>query len=130
MQRSLFATCLCLLACVAVSAQGHTLIVLSHNNHTVYELDPATGKILHEFKAPDQPHEAAISADGKTIFTSIPLNADLVEILDATTFKEKGKIESDLFKKTAPRGARPPAAEPGGGGGERGSIAAALETTA
>ena len=61
-------------------AQSHTIIALSHNDHSIYELDPATGKVLHQLKVPDQPHEAAISADGKTIFASIPLNADLVEM--------------------------------------------------
>src|SRR2546423_11615641 len=123
-QRLLLMLFLCLLATVPVHGQSHTVIALSHNDHSVYELDPATGKILHEFKAPDQPHEAAISADGKTIFASVPLNADLVEILDAATFKEKGKIESDLFKKTPPRGARPTPATPRAEGwGERGSIA-------
>ncbi len=69
-------------------AQGHTLVVLSHSNHTVYELDPTTGRVLHEFVAPDQPHEAAISADGETVFASIPA-AGFVEILDGRTFKEK-----------------------------------------
>ena len=54
------------------SAPDHTLVVLSHSNHTVYELDPATGRIVHEFVTPDQPHEAAISADGATIFASVP----------------------------------------------------------
>ena len=43
-------------------AQDHTIIALSHSNHTVYEVDPATGKVLHEFVAPDQPHEAASGA--------------------------------------------------------------------
>ena len=79
--------------------QDHTLVVLSHTNHTVYELDPATGRVLHEFVAPDQPHEAAITADGGTIFASIPMAA-FVEIIDGKTFKEKGRIESDYFKRT------------------------------
>ena len=47
-------------AVATASGQDHTLVVLSHSNHTVYELDPATGRILHEFVTPDQPHEAAI----------------------------------------------------------------------
>lgn len=94
-------------------AQGHTLIVLSHTNHTVYELDPATGKVLHEFVAPDQPHEAAITADGATIFASIPAAA-FVEIIDARTFKEKGRIESEYFKRTPqPRRAGRNGAPPG-----------------
>src|SRR5579864_2985572 len=72
-------------------APGHTLIVLSHNNHTAYEVNMTNGRILHEFIAPDQAHEAAISADGMTIYASVPAAA-LVEIIDARTFKEKGKI--------------------------------------
>jgi len=93
--------------------QDHTLIVLSHTNHTVYELDPATGRVVHEFVAPDQPHEAAITADGRTIFASIPM-AGFVEIIDGQTFKEKGRIESDYFKRTPqPRRAGRNGAPPG-----------------
>jgi len=80
------------------SAQDHTLVVLSHSNHTVYELDPASGRILHEFVTPDQPHEAAITTDGATVFASVPA-ASFVTILDGRTFKEKGRIESELFKR-------------------------------
>jgi len=94
-------------------AQGHTLIVLSHTNHTVYELDPATGRVVYEFVAPDQPHEAAITADGRTIFASIPMAA-FVEIIDGQTFKEQGRIESDYFKRTPqPRRAGRNGAPPG-----------------
>ena len=86
-------------------AGDHTLILLSHSNHTMYEVDPATGKVLHEFVAPDQAHEAAISADGKTIFASVP-QAALVEIVDATTFKQVGRIETEYFKRS-PQKPRP-----------------------
>jgi YVTN family beta-propeller protein len=85
-------------AATAASAQDHTLLVLSHSNHTVYELDPASGRILHEFVTPDQPHEAAITADGATIFASVPA-ASFVTILDGRTFKEKGRIETEYFKR-------------------------------
>jgi YVTN family beta-propeller protein len=95
------------------AATDHTLIVLSHSNHTVYEVDPASGQVLHEFVAPDQPHEAAISADGSTIFASVPAAA-FVEILDARTFKEKGRIETEYFKRTPqPRRAGRDGAPPG-----------------
>jgi len=82
----------------AQSASRHTLVVLSHSNHTVYEIEPETGAILHEFAAPDQPHEAAISPDGATVFASVPA-ASFVAILDAKTFKEKGRIETEWFKR-------------------------------
>jgi len=93
-------------------AQDHTIIALSHSNHTVYEVDPATGQVLHEFVAPDQPHEAAITSDGATIFASIPAGA-FVEILDGKTFKEKGRIETEHFKRS-------PQARPGRNGGPPG----------
>jgi len=80
-------------------SSDHTVIMLSHSNHTMYEVDPANGKILNQFVAPDQAHEAAISADGSTIFASVP-QAALVEIVDAKTFKQVGRIETDYFKRS------------------------------
>jgi DNA-binding beta-propeller fold protein YncE len=88
----------CLCAVASLSAQAHSLIVLSHSNHTVYEIDPASGRVLHEFVAPDQPHEGAVTSDGATIFASVPAAA-FVEILDARTFTEKGRIDSEYFKR-------------------------------
>jgi YVTN family beta-propeller protein len=93
------ALAVCAVAIAAAQSPSHTLVVLSHSNHTVYELDPASGKILHEFVAPDQPHEGAVASDGATVFASVPA-AGFVEILDGKTFKEKGRIESEYFKRT------------------------------
>ena len=98
------AACVC--ASVCLSAQTHTLIVLSHSNHTVYELDPSSGRVLHEFVAPDQPHEGAVAADGATIFASVPA-ASLVEILDGRSFTEKARISSDFFKRLDGKSASP-----------------------
>jgi YVTN family beta-propeller protein len=95
-------------AAAVAMAQGrtHTLVVLSHSNHTVYEMNPATGAVVHEFAAPDQPHEAAITADGTTVFASIPA-AGFVEILDGRTFKERGRIDSDYFRRRDGKSASP-----------------------
>lgn len=107
--RSLVATAAAVLCFAAsLAAQTHTIIALSHRNHTVYEVDPIAGKVVREFKATDQPHEGAVTADGKTIFASIPLGSHVI-ILDGATFKEKGRIETDLFK-------RPPGSAPIGTG--------------
>jgi YVTN family beta-propeller protein len=96
----------CVCAIVSVSAQTHTLIVLSHSNHTVYELDPSSGRVVHEFVAPDQPHEGAVTSDGATVFASVP-SASIVEILDGRTLKEKGRIDSDYFKRLDGKPASP-----------------------
>lgn len=89
-----------------VSAQDHTLIVLSHSNFTIYEFDPGSGKILNQFVAKNQPHEAAITPDGQTIFAAVPEGPHVV-VLDAATFKQKAIIESDYFKRLQPMGTPP-----------------------
>jgi YVTN family beta-propeller protein len=96
----------------AGAAGRHTLLVLSHNDHTAYELDPESGKVLQSFKAPDQPHEGVVSADGKTVYVAVP-NGPIVAILDGATFKEVARIESPMFSRT-PRLApgAPPTAKP------------------
>ena len=87
------------LAAAPLVAQSHTLIVLSHRNHMAYELDPESGKVLHEYEAPDQPHEATVSPDGKRIFLAVP-QGPVVDILEGETMKRIGRIESPEFKRT------------------------------
>ena len=110
MQKRIIAACALLVgiaaAIVVAQPRTHTLVVLSHSNHTVYEMNPATGAVVHEFVAPDQPHEAAITADGRTVFASVP-GAGFVEILDAATFKERGRIDSDHFRRRDGKSASP-----------------------
>lgn len=82
-----------------VTAQSHTLIVLSHRNHTAYELDPESGRILHQYEAPDQPHEATVSPDGKRIFVAVP-QGKVVDILEGETLTRVGRVESPEFSRT------------------------------
>lgn len=99
MARSLLAAALAaLLVHAGVAAQQHTVIALSHSNHTAYELDGSTGRILHQFEAENQPHEAIVSPDGRTIFLAIP-QAGHVVILDAATFTERGRIDTPYFHR-------------------------------
>ena len=96
----------------ALAAGRHTLVVLSHNDHTAYELDPESGRILQSFKAPEQPHEGVVSADGRTVFVAVP-NGPIVAILDAASFKEVARIETPLFSRTPRRSPNaPPTAKP------------------
>jgi DNA-binding beta-propeller fold protein YncE len=93
-------------------AQKHTIIALGHNDFSVNEIDPATGRIVQKFTAKNQPHEAAISPDGKTIYASVP-QAGHVVIL-GPTLEEKSKIETPFFHGRTPR--------PGGNQGEGGGV--------
>ena len=105
--REFFTACLLVLVPAAAAAQPHTIVALSHSDFTAYEVDPASGKILNQFKALNQPHEGVASPDGKTFYAAIP-NGPHVVILDAATFKEKGKIESEFFRSSRPNGSASP----------------------
>ena len=91
----------------AALAQTHSIVALSHRDHTAYEVDPLSGRILNQFTAVNEPHEGIASADGKTFFAAVP-NGPHVVILDAATFKEKGKIESVFFRSSRPNGSASP----------------------
>ena len=91
---------------VAVSAQEHSLIVLSHSNFTVYQVDPSTKRIVNQFVAKDEPHEAAITPDMRTVFAAVPEGPHVV-ILDAETLQQKGIIESEYFRRRTPQGTPP-----------------------
>ena len=98
MIRTIIAAVGVLLVQGGVQAQDHTIIALSHSDFTAYELDPATGRIVNQFTADNQPHEGVVAPDGKTIFAAIPQGPHVV-ILDAQTFKQIGKIESEYFTR-------------------------------
>ena len=103
-----FATaCVLCVAPAAAVAQSHTIVALSHSDNTAYEVDPVSGKILNKFTAVNQPHEGVASPDGKTFYAAIP-NGPHVVILDAATFKEKGKIESPFFRSSRENGSASP----------------------
>jgi YVTN family beta-propeller protein len=95
-------------ACLAntVAAQEHTLIVLSHSNFTVYQVDVATQRVINQFVAKDEPHEAAITPDMRTLFAAVPEGPHVV-VLDADTLQQKGIIESEHFRRRAATGTPP-----------------------
>lgn len=91
----------------AAAAQPHTLVALSHSDHTAYEIDPATGQVVHKFTAQNQPHEGVASPDGRTYYLAIP-NGPHVVVLDGTTFAQKAIVESPFFKSTKNKGSASP----------------------
>jgi YVTN family beta-propeller protein len=89
------------------AAQPHTLVALSHSDHTAYEIDPATGQVVHKFTAQNQPHEGVASPDGRTYYLAVP-NGPHVVVLDGTTFAQKAIVESPFFKSTKNKGSASP----------------------
>ena len=106
MRRAFVTLCVSLLP-MAAFAQSHTIVALSHTDHTAYEIDPVSGRVLHTFKAAEQPHEGVASPDGRTYYAAIP-NGPHVVVLDATTFIQKALIESPFFKSSKPNGSASP----------------------
>ena len=106
MRVALLAAALAVTLTTVSSAQTHTIVALSHTDHTVYDVDPASGKVLRQFKAAEQPHEGIASVDGTTYYAAIP-NGPHVVILDAD-FKEKGRIESPYFRSSRENGSASP----------------------
>ena len=107
MRRALCIASLVSLFGTASHAQSHTIVALSHSDYTAYELDPATGRVLHQFTAANEPHEGIASPDGKTFYAAVPGGPHVV-ILDAATFKEKGRIESPFFRSSRANGSASP----------------------
>jgi YVTN family beta-propeller protein len=101
MRRTLVTLSVAALLPMAAAAQPHTIVALSHTDHTVYEIDPGSGRVLHSFKAAEQPHEGVASPDGRTYYAAIP-NGPHVVVLDATTFTQKALIESPYFTSSRP----------------------------
>jgi len=83
-------------------AQKYTVIAVCHTENKVAELDPATGATLRTFVVPGEwigeTHEGAITRDGRTMYVSTPYQKQVL-ILDLTTFKQKGVIESPYFSR-------------------------------
>jgi YVTN family beta-propeller protein len=107
MRTVLLTTCFLSLVPLAAAGQSHTIVALSHSDNTVYELDPSSGRVLNRFTAANQPHEGVASTDGKTFYAAIP-NGPHVVILDAATFREKGRIESEYFRSSRANGSASP----------------------
>lgn len=101
MARRLTIALLVWLVPAAGQAQPHTVVMLSHTDHTAYEVDPASGKVLHTFTAAEQPHEGIASPDGRRYYAAIP-NGPHVVVLDAATFTQVARVESPFFTSSRP----------------------------
>lgn len=101
MHRAFVTLCLASLLPAAAAAQTHSIVALSHTDHTVYEIDPESGRVLHTFKAAEQPHEGVASPDGRTYYVAVP-NGPHVVVLDAATFTPSAIIASPYFTSSRP----------------------------
>ena len=66
----LFAASACGVDLYAQPGSSAHLLVLSKQDHTIAIVDPATLKVLGKAPVGDDPHEVAVSADGRTAYVS------------------------------------------------------------
>ncbi len=81
-------------------AEDHSVIVISQGDRTIYDTDPATGKLLNKVQMESTPAEAIFSYNEKFVFVSLPELGCIVS-LDAKTFKEANRLCKPEFKRTA-----------------------------
>jgi len=79
-------------------AEHHSLIVLSPGDHTVYDIDPATGQPINQIKVDGAPSDAVFSWDELTVFVSVP-DAGYVSVIDDKTFKERSRLSVPQMKR-------------------------------
>jgi DNA-binding beta-propeller fold protein YncE len=102
---------------MAISPDGHRLLVSASTARKVHVIDTATGKSVGEFPSGESPHENNFSKDGRLIFHAsigtvyTPLDEPAFdaskgdrwfEVVDATTLKVLKRI--DMGKKLAEAG--------------------------
>ena len=85
-------------------AEVHTVIVLSQGDHSVYDIDPASGQVVNQFQLGGVPTDAIFSWDEKSLFVSVP-EAGYVSVIDMATFKESSRLATPQMKRSPSAGA-------------------------
>lgn len=99
MRKLAFVLCLWLVIPSAHAiAEQHTLIVLSRDDHAIFEINPSSGEILKQVKLAGVPREAIFSWDEKTLFVTVP-DAAQVAVIDLQKFIQTGQITNSAFKR-------------------------------
>ena len=106
MRRVFVIACVAALLPAAAAAQPHTLVALSHADFTAYEIDPATGAVVHKFTAQNQPHEGVASPDGRAYYLAVP-NGPHVVVLDGHHLHAEGDRRVAVLHLDARTRARP-----------------------
>ena len=91
---------LVLLQATSAFAEHHSLIVLSKDDRTVYDVEPATGKVLKSIQFDGVPTDAVFAWNEQSLFVAVP-DQGYISIVDVPTFTEKSRLTAPEFKRTA-----------------------------
>ncbi len=99
---SFLLSALCVLACSTgkVLAEDHSVIIVSQGDKTVYDTDPATGKVINKIQLEGTPTEAVYSWDERWLFVAVP-EQGYISVINARTFKESSRFTRPEFKRAA-----------------------------
>jgi YVTN family beta-propeller protein len=82
------------------SAEDHSVILLSQSDRTVYDMDPASGKVINHVQLEGVPANAVFSWDEQWLFVSVP-DQGYISMVDLRTFKEVSRLTRPEFKATS-----------------------------
>lgn len=77
-------------------AAADTLLIADKVDHKLLYLDTDTGKVVRTVVVGENPHEVAVTTDGKTAFVANP-GSNSVSIVDIATGKETKRLTSPSF---------------------------------
>jgi YVTN family beta-propeller protein len=84
--------------CLAFGAEGRadTLLIADKTGHTLLYLDTETGRVTRSVKVGDNPHEVAVTTDGRLAIVANP-GSNTVSIVDIGAGVERKRLASPLF---------------------------------
>ncbi len=91
---------LILFPAVSAYAEHHSVIVLSKDDRSIYDMDPATGKVLNKLQFESAPTDAVFSWDEQSLFVSVP-DSGYIAVVNLPTFKEASRLSGPEFKRGA-----------------------------
>ena len=96
--RSSAAVIVALLAASPPAAQAQSdarLLVLLRNASALAFLEPASGKVLGRVPVVADPHEVAVTPDGRTAFVASPREG--ISVVDIAAMKELRRVDTGAF---------------------------------
>jgi YVTN family beta-propeller protein len=82
------------------AAEDHSVILLSQSDHTMYDINPVSGKVINQIQLGGVPTNAVFSWDEQRLFVSVP-DQGYISIVNLSTFKEVSRLTRPEFKSTA-----------------------------
>jgi YVTN family beta-propeller protein len=81
---------------LAGTGTADTLLIADKTDHTLIYFDTRTGRVTRSVRVGENPHEVAVTRDGRLALVANP-GSNSVSIVDIATGVERKRLHSDLF---------------------------------